>query len=295
MLLAKAAQAEFEAHFASQTEPQEQSVHSPKTQDESPLSPSNTFHSPVNNVYGNPRAETGVDETYSEAIARFDQQNYPGGKVPGALKDPPEETYPLLMMKAECTQVEENAGTEEQLLVVATLASQGQLIIAEPVTDNANVDGYDQTNVDDDEQIEVAKALSLSEYQADERKPAAVDQQRGESNEITPVKEPTSLNEEQVEKLGADPEQAYTAHTNNSQNDGVVNPLAETDSEDGSKSVSIYCRASNMRDVSNLTFPTGVGHDSGESSSEESATVTMSPRRTRSQRRVSAPEQVQEE
>jgi hypothetical protein len=91
---------------------------------------------------------------------------------------------------------------------------------------------------------------------------------------------------------------AYTATTNNSQDDAAVNPLAETDSEDGSKSVSIYCRASNMRDVSNLTFPTGVGYDPEESESDESATVTdvLSPRRTRSKsRRESAPESVHEE
>jgi hypothetical protein len=62
--------------------------------------------------------------------------------------------------------------------------------------------------------------------------------------------------------------------------------LAETDSKDGSKSVCIYCRASNMRDVSNLIW---------ESSSEESATVTMSPRHTRSSsQHSSALEPVQE-
>jgi hypothetical protein len=105
--------------------------------------------------------------------------------------------------------------------------------------------------------VEVAKALSLSEFQSDERKPAAIQQLPSVLNEITPVKELTELTEAQVEQLGADPLRAYTATTNNSKDDAAVNPLAETDSEDGSKSVSIYCRASNMRDVSNLTFPTG--------------------------------------
>jgi hypothetical protein len=127
------------------------------------------------------------------------------------------------------------------------MASQGEIIIAEPFTESNNED-------DEDEQIEVAKALSLSEYQADERKPDAAEQpqQNNASNEITPVKESTGLNESQVEQLGADPDQAYTARTNNYHSEAVVNPLAETDSKDGSKSVCIYCRASNMRDVSNL-------------------------------------------
>jgi hypothetical protein len=224
-------------------------------------------------------------------MERFDQLSPPEEEQEAMRKDPPEDIYPSLMMEAECMPAQESAPTEEHLLVVATMASQGQIVIAEPVTEHNNEEK-------EDEQLEVAKALSLSEYQADERKPAAVDQpqKNTSSNEVTPVKESTCFNESQVEQLGADPDQAYTARTNNSHNDAVANPLAETDSEDGSKSVSIYCRASNMRDVSNLTFPTGVGHDSGESSSEDSATVTMSPRRTRStSRRKSAPEPVPEE
>jgi hypothetical protein len=178
------------------------------------------------------------------------------------------------MMRAECAPVTSNSPTEEQLVVVATMASQGQIVIAEPVAEED----------DEEEQLEVAKALSLSEFHSDERKPAAAQQKQNTSNEITPVKESTELTQAQVEQLGADPLQAYTANAKDSQDDAILNPLAETDSEDGSKLVSIYCRASNMRDVSNLSFPTGIGQDPEESGGEESATVTdkMSPRRTRS-------------
>jgi hypothetical protein len=174
------------------------------------------------------------------------------------------------------------------MLVVATMASQGQIIIAEPVAEED----------DEEEQIEVAKALSLSEFQADDRKPAATHQKPSTSNEITPVKESAELTQAQVEQLGADPSQAYTANAKDSHDDAILNPLAETDSEDGSKSVSIYCRASNMRDVSNLSFPTGIVQDPEESGSDESATVTdkMSPRRTRSRsKRDSTSDPVREE
>jgi hypothetical protein len=187
------------------------------------------------------------------------------------LKDPPEQVYPSLMMEAECVLAQKLPETEEQLvMLVATMASQGQIIIAEPVE-------AAHENDEEEEQLEVAKALSLSEYQADERKPAAVDYSHLQevTTKITPVKESTELSEQQVKQLGADPAQAYYAKMSNVENPAIHNPLlAETDSEDGSKSVSIYCRASNMRDVSNLTFPTGVGHDSDESDDDESATIT---------------------
>lgn len=289
MSLVKSAQAEFESHFASHTEPSPLPTYGPQQQDGTPLSPSNTFHNPCQHTHGNPHDEKGVDETLSEALENYESQRPQSDEnVTTDLKDPPEQIYPSLMMEAKCVPAELAPATEEQLVVVATMASQGQIVIAEPVCEEE----------DDEEQLEVAKALSLSEFQSDERKPAAIQQQPSVLNEITPVKELTELTEAQVEQLGADPLRAYTATTNNSQDDAAVNPLAETDSEDGSKSVSIYCRASNMRDVSNLTFPTGVGHDPEESESDESATVTdvMSPRRTRSKsRRESAPEPVQEE
>jgi hypothetical protein len=290
MSLAKSAQAEFEVHFASQTEPLQQPVQGPHEQDGTPPSPSNTFYFPSNDIHGNPNDERGVDETYSEAMDRYSSQlndeavdshddipEHTNADVGTRLKDPPEQVYPSLMMKAECVPVQHIPETEEQLVVVATMASQGQIIIAEPVGEGHESD-------EEEEQIEVAKALSLSEYQADERKPAAADlpHQQVVTTEITPVKETTELSEQQVEQLGADSAQAYNANMSNSISEAIHNPLAETDSEDGSKSVSIYCRASNMRDVSNLTFPTGVGHNSDESDSYESATVTeLSPRRTR--------------
>jgi hypothetical protein len=68
MSLAKSAQAEFEAQFASQTEPLQQPIQGPHQQDGTPPSPSNTYHFPSNDILGNPTDERGVDETYSEAM-----------------------------------------------------------------------------------------------------------------------------------------------------------------------------------------------------------------------------------
>jgi hypothetical protein len=288
MSLVKSAQAEFENYFSGHTNPTPPLADSVQDGSGTPLSPSNTFYNPGQNIYGNLHEEKGVDQTLSEAMEHYDGQHRlheessgnnsnqnPTEEDPVASrKDPPEQIYPSLMMRAECAPVTSNSPTEEQLVVVATMASQGQIVIAEPVAEED----------DEEEQLEVAKALSLSEFHSDERKPAAAQQKQNTSNEITPVKESTELTQAQVEQLGADPLQAYTANAKDSQDDAILNLLAETDSEDGSKSVSIYCRASNMRDVSNLSFPTGIGQDPEESGGEESATVTdkMSPRRTRS-------------
>jgi hypothetical protein len=150
MSLAKSAQAEFEAHFASQTEPLQQPVQGPHEQDGTPPSPSNTFYLPSNDIHGNPHDERGVDETYSEAMDRYSSQlndaviashddppEHMNAEVGAELKDPPEQVYPSLMMTAECVPVQQIPETEEQLVVVATMASQGQIIIAEPVGDRA--------------------------------------------------------------------------------------------------------------------------------------------------------------
>jgi hypothetical protein len=167
MSLVKSAQAEFEAHFASHTEPSPLPTHGPRDQDGTPLSPSNTFHNPCQNTHGNPHDEKGVDETLSEAMEHYESQLPPMDENSATnLKDPPEQIYPSLMMEADCVPANLAPQTEEQLVVVATMASQGQIVIAEPVCEEE----------DDEEQLEVAKTLSLSEFQNDERKPAATQQ-----------------------------------------------------------------------------------------------------------------------
>jgi hypothetical protein len=165
------AQLEFESYMASERlvvlpsadEPSSHSLssippahRSPKA----PLSPSNTFATThLATVYGNPYDERGIDETLSQALPRTRVEE-PATKIaPRAkedLKSPPED----LPFEAECEVVLRVDDFETQT-EVAAMISTGEVVVAE------------SSNANEEMELDLAKALSLQEFDNDDRKPAA--------------------------------------------------------------------------------------------------------------------------
>jgi hypothetical protein len=213
------AQVEFEAYMASQQE-EELPVFGPEPappgyssdRQQSPPSPSNTFATvhPVG-TFGNPHAEKGVDETFSQAMSHLGTTSRPPtrSESPAYLKDPPEE----IPFEAECTVVPASASAP--VADIVTLIGNGVVAIAQPLQDEK-----DETELEDE--IEMAKALSISELELDDRKPAA--------KELPPTLAKAS-------------------------DDSLPKPPPESapDSENDSQGVSVLLHA--QTEVSNLTAP----------------------------------------
>jgi hypothetical protein len=200
------AQVEFEAYMASQQE-SELPVYGPEPSplpvQPSPPSPSNTFAttSPAG-TYGNPHAVKGIDETLSQAMSHLHEDRQPSSRPasPACLKDPPEE----IPFNAECVVVAQVPDSVQAAVQLVILIDKGQVTVAQPMLEEQEEE--DEAKLA--EEIEMAKALSISELELDERKPASKptpprnDVQMDDSTPIsTPVQQDPSASDNESHGL----------------------------------------------------------------------------------------------
>jgi hypothetical protein len=252
------AQVEFEAYMASQQnedlpvfgpDPPPPGYAAPQNR---PASPSNTFATSFPaGTFGNPHDEKGVDETFSQAMTNLCPQAASSPPSPACLKDPPED----IPFDTECVVVAQIPDFAQAHVQIVTMIDAGQVSVAQPFIPDQD----DEKDLE--EEIAMAKALSISELELDDRKPAA--------KEIHPGI--------------AAPVDASIPTTNS------VASSAGSDNE--SQGVSLHLNA--QTEVSNLTTPHGVQDDDvSEATTVVSASAEPSskPRRsTRSAARKSLP------
>jgi hypothetical protein len=164
------AQVEFEAYMASQQnedlpvfgpDPPPPGYAAPQNR---PASPSNTFATSFPaGTFGNPHDEKGVDETFSQAMSNMRQQAASSPPSPACLKDPPED----IPFDAECVVVAQLPDSAQANVQIVTMIGGGQVSVAQPFIPDQD----DEKDLE--EEIAMAKALSISELELDERKPAA--------------------------------------------------------------------------------------------------------------------------